>query len=82
MLKQKILAIGTALLLTFSLAGCGGESTLGDIYDGLSDIPVEDIMDGASGLLDGAIQDATDAWNEGRGNLKFIILTAHCFDKD
>ncbi len=22
-------------------------------------------MDGASGLLDGAIQDATDAWNEG-----------------
>ena len=65
MLKQKILAIGTALLLTFSLAGCGGESTLGDIYDGLSDIPVEDIMDGGSGLLDGAIQEATDAWNEG-----------------
>lgn len=44
MLKQKILAIGTALLLTLSLAGCGGESTLGDIYDGLHDIPVEDIM--------------------------------------
>lgn len=65
MFKQKILAIGTALLLTFSLAGCGGGATLGDIYDGLSDIPVEDIVDGASGLLDGAIQDATDAWNEG-----------------
>lgn len=66
MRKQKILALGTALLLTLSLAGCGGETTIGqDIYDGLNNIPVEDIVDGASSMLDNAIQGAADAWNEG-----------------
>lgn len=73
MFKQKVLVIGTALLLTFSLAGCGGEATLGNIYDGLSDIPFEDIVDGASGLLDGAIQDATDAWKEGTSKSTGVI---------
>lgn len=66
MRKQKILALGTALLLTLSLAGCGGETTIGqDIYDGLNNILVEDIVDGASSMLDNAIQGAADAWNEG-----------------
>ena len=53
MFKQKVLAIVTAALLALSLAGCGSQATLGDI------------VDGASGFLDGAIQDAADAWNEG-----------------